>query len=343
MNLMKKTTQRRKRILWLISGIVFAFLCYAVFFNLFPLRIELETKKTVKTILSEPSDLILAVYTDLHHDPARNEPQPLSDMMSCIRTVMADVPVNALWNLGDLINGQNSTKEEAIRQIKEVVSAENSITVNAHRVPGNHDNNIQSTFGEKGLPETEVLSDSELCAVLENDETDQTEHHSSTRPTDYYVDFPTVRVVCISAENTAFQPETADWLKTEALKTEKEVLVLSHIPTRPEWGYKNDVQNGGLIENALRKFISDGGTLICFIHGHDHGDMISDAGEWKEVAIGCARFQKPKGNGTPGMRYQNRSQNNETKVLFDFVCIDQNKKEVRFIRFGAGEDRIIHY
>lgn len=307
---------------------------------------ESEVVSTVHAVERAEPNLTLAIYTDIHHDPAKNEPHVISETMDCVAEIGKRVKIDALWNLGDLINGHTTTKEEAIGHIQEVLAEEYRVTANAHRIEGNHDNNIQATYeGNTGYGPEEVLSNEELNAVLENKKTSQTEHHSDLRPTDYYVDFPghEIRVICITAEETTWTEETAVWLRGEALKTEDAVLILAHIPTRPEWGFKNDVVGGELIEDELRAFVESGGTIIAYIHGHDHGDMISDAGEWKEVAIGCARFQVPTSNGTESMTFQERNKRDATKILFDVVCINTEKREVRFIRFGAGTDRVITY
>ena len=144
-------------------------------------------------------------------------------------------------------------------------------------------------------------------------------------------------------------PETVSWLQNEALATGHEVLVLSHIPTRPEWGFRNDVSNGKAIENALSSFVATGGTVIAYIHGHDHGDIINtvtaDDGSFlfHEIGIGCARFSCSTANGTPGMKYRERNEDDETMILFDIVSIDQTNRIVYFTRVGAGDDREIRY
>lgn len=304
---------------------------------------ESEVVSTVRSIEKAESNLTLAVYTDIHHDP-KYEVDPYKETMDCVAELMKRTRIDALWNLGDLINGHTTTKKEAVGQIQDVLAEENRVTSNAHRIAGNHDNNIQATYeANAGYSMEEVLSPEELNAVLANTTTSQTEHYSSLHPTDYYVDFEKIRVVCIAADDVTWTEETAEWLREEALKTEKEVIILSHIPTRPEWGFRNDVVGGDLIEEALWEFTGKGGTVVAYIYGHDHGDMVSDAGEWKEVAIGCARFQVPTSNGTEGMIFQQRNKDDETKILFDVVCINTEKKEVRFVRFGAGSDRVISY
>lgn len=98
--------------------------------------------------------------------------------------------MDALWNLGDLINGHNTTKAEALVQIKVVAQAENQIMANAHRIAGNHDDNVQSTYeANTGYGSVEILSTAEMSATLENS---GSEFHNPLRSTDYYVDFPTI-------------------------------------------------------------------------------------------------------------------------------------------------------
>ncbi len=320
-------------------------LVLGAFFLLQGSKFDEEIKKTIDSVT--PGNLTLAVYSDLHYDPSKKEPDALKPTMYCLKRIMKKCSVDALWNLGDLINGHNTTKVEALAQIKTVTDAENKITLNAHRIIGNHDNNVQSTYeSNTGYGSEEILSLAEMNDALENAES---EVHNPLRPTDYYVDFPTIRVVCLSADGTTWQTATAEWLLTDVLNTEREILVLSHIPTRPEWGFRNDVKNGEIIEDALKNFSSQGGTVIAHIHGHDHGDMvqqvIGDDGQvlWHSVAIGCARFQYPTSNGTNDMVFWHRNEKDATAVLFDIITIDQENQEVRFVRCGAGVDRMIKY
>ena len=309
-----------------------------------------EIGKTVSALEQYPSPtLTLAAVTDIHYDPSKPEPSVVKPTFSVIREIGSRLEasgrrIDAIWNLGDFINGHNTTKAEAAEQIRTVIAAQRQTGIDYHNIAGNNDSN-----GSTQDPASEAFSADELNAVLENRDTSRTEHRNSRRPTDYYVDFPTVRVVCLSAEETSFLPETAEWLREEALTTGSEVLVLSHIPSRPEWGFMGDVKNGEAIEGALADFISAGGTVIAWIHGHDHGDIINvvEAEDgtvlYREIGIGCARFQVPTSNGTPSMTYWQRNDNDETMILFDIVTIDQEHRTVRFTRVGAGKDRQITY
>ena len=331
----------RKR-LYLIIVLLLAVLV-AVFTK--PNQFTAEINNTVGKIPSNTFNLI--VYTDIHHDPAY-EVDPWKETLDCIKAVSERTCIDAFWNLGDIINGHTTTKAEAIKQIKEVTDLEDKVSPNFHRIPGNHDNNIQSTYeSNAGYSIEEVLTVDELRGVLEN--TTQTENHNSGHSTDYYVDFSELRIVCLSADGTTFHPETAEWLRETALDTELPVLFLSHIPTRPEWGFHNDVQGGEMIEAEIRRFIENGGVVIAYIHGHDHGDMVStvtdEKGEklWNSVAVACSRFHVPQSNGTPGMTFWERNKDDATMVVFDVVSIDLEKRKVLFTRFGAGEDREIFF
>ena len=339
-----------------ILVLIFAVVMAVVMTISLPGQFDEEIRRTVSTLENHTaSDLTLAIMTDMHYDPSKNEPSTVMQTCTTIRKIRdrlagCGLCIDALWNLGDFINGHNTTKEEACGQIGAVIAAQKEVIADYHNIAGNHDNNIQATYqSNAGLPKSEVLSVSELNSILENTETAQTEHHNMNWPTDYYVDFPTIRVVCLSADEVSFMPETVSWLQNEALSTGHEVLVLSHIPTRPEWGFRNDVSNGKAIENALSSFVATGGTVIAYIHGHDHGDIINtvtaDDGSFlfHEIGIGCARFSCSTANGTPGMKYRERNEDDETMILFDIVSIDQTNRIVYFTRVGAGDDREIRY
>lgn len=316
-----------------------------------PGQFDAEIEDTLAKVQANPSNLTLAIITDVHYDPSLDEPSTLEPTMEVLSRILAGTEgkIDALWNLGDFINGNNTGKQAAKEQIRTVVDAQTAVTVHNHNIAGNHDSNLRSTLSDPPFPTTEILSATELNELLENRATVQAEQHNPKRRTDYYVDYPGIRAVCLSASETMFTNETVNWLRDTALNTRSEVLILAHIPTRPEWGFQNDIVSGEKIEQVIRDFIARGGTVIGYIHGHDHGDMINEVTDeegnllWTEVAIGCTRFQEPTGNGTPGMTYQPRNEKDATMLLFDIVSVDRESRTVRFTRFGAGEDREIHY
>lgn len=300
--------------------------------------------QTVLTASGSPM-LTIPIFTDLHHD-SKYTNDPTVDMFANIKQLNDYLHCDGLWNLGDAIDGQNQTKLQAETALEEVINRMYAVTSRSHSLEGNHDSNVQSTWEQYGGISGAKLTLPELYDAL-NKGSENEIHDFTTRLTNYYVDFEeyNIRVICLGIDYVSFTADTKTWLENVALDTDKPVVVLAHCPTRAAWGYNNDVQNGvAYVETPLNNFVSNGGKVIVYIHGHTHGDnIVTDSDiSWYEVSIGCAKYETLS-SGTTGATYQARNANNYTKILFDLVCIDQTNKKVHFIRYGAGSDRYIEY
>ena len=305
---------------------------------------SIEAVQTVLASSNKPM-LTMAVFTDLHHDPKYGSNDPTIDMMANIKAIYDRVHFDALMNLGDAIDGQFQTQYEAEGCISDVVTAMYDITDRSHSLMGNHDDNVQSTWdGRGGKPSSERLTLLEINDALFKGSYNQV--HNPNHLTDYYIDFDEydIRVICLGIDYTTYNSNTQTWLANVALQTDKKVLVYSHCATKAKWGYMNDIAHGEYVETPLNDFVEGGGTVIAYIHGHTHGDMIETDSDisFTEVAIGCAKFETLT-SGTEGITYQDRDADDYTKILFDIVCVDQTNREVHFIRCGAGVDRYISY
>lgn len=288
----------------------------------------------------------ICVFTDLHHDD-KYENDPTKEMFANIKELDNRINFDAIYNLGDTIDGQFYDKNKAKSYLCEVTRLMKNISLTKyHSLEGNHDNNVQSTWNDRGgYDSKEKMSNVELFSCLQKDGCNEV--HNLNHLTDFYVDYEkyNIRVICLSLDYTTYTSATAEWLSSIALNTTKQVLVLSHCATKPKWGYYNDIENGTIIETALKKFITNRGEIIAYLHGHTHGDMIETDEDisWTEVAINCAKFESVDHGGTTGLTFPSRNANNETKVSFDVICIDTTNRKVKFIRFGAGNDREIKY
>lgn len=306
-----------------------------------------ECVESYETVLRQSGKpmLTLAVFTDLHNDN-RRVVNPMWDMFANIKKLDEFIHFDGVYNLGDSIDGQFQTRYQAEEKLAQVTKLGLETTPNRyHCLEGNHDDNVQSTWsGQGGLSADNELSRLELYNIIQKGSVNEV--HSSVIFTDFYVDYPEydIRVICLGIEYTIFLTNTNLWLKNIALNTDKKVLVFAHCATKAEWGFNNDIVGGAMIEETLNEFITNGGTVIAYIHGHTHGDMIEtdDSILFTEVAIGCAKFEKMN-SGTQGMTYQDRSVDDATELLFDIVCVDVTNRKVKFIRFGAGQDREITY
>ena len=292
--------------------------------------------------------LLFAIFTDLHHDP-ENPMDPMKDMFANMKALHERLHFDAIFNLGDSIDGTYYDQATAEKYHAAVKTAARAITPNYYALEGNHDNNVQSTWESKGgFDASEKLTNMELHMVMQRG-APGANNMGYQRATDFMVDFSyRLRVICISAEYTTYQQDTVEFLLDALSDAGAEhipnVLLLSHCATRPELGFNNDISNGELVEAELEHYQQNGGVLVGHINGHTHGDIMlgiqTHAGGYKNISIGCAKFEKLSG-GTPGATYQPRNANDHTKVLFDVVLIDTAARTVDLIRFGAGDDR--HY
>ena len=100
----------------------------------------------------------------------------------------------------------------------------------------------------------------------------------------YYMDFPgdSIRVIMLNTSNGTYDgtklsstsfisEEQVEWFKTEALNTELEVIVMSHIPFSNAVPENSPAKNSQLITDAVEEFIKNGGKFITYISGHKHG------------------------------------------------------------------------
>ena len=69
---------------------------------------DAEIESTVRAVNQISDPFTLAVYTDIHYDPDKDTVETLDDTMNCMKTLFSRCHIDALWNLGDLINGHAS-------------------------------------------------------------------------------------------------------------------------------------------------------------------------------------------------------------------------------------------
>ena len=174
------------------------------------------------------------------------------------------------------------------------------------------------------------------------------------------------------AETFAFSGEQVEWLANEALQgmpDDYEVLVICHQATRAELLNEGRPvpQNSEHIEQLLKAF-NKGGTfnqsrsgdfgfsvnqtfpaparhrIIAFLYGHIHWDRdtyISDLGI-RFMATDCAYFHpnRPPGYGGLG---NYRTEGTVTEEVWDVLVLRKDLRQLHFIRFGSGEDRLVEY
>ena len=121
------------------------------------------------------------------------------------------------------------------------------------------------------------------------------------------------------------------------------VVVFAHVPPLPQIHYWSDqIRNGEELIRLLEEHhLSHNRNIMAYVHGHNHCDQIYREREFPIISVGCSKCEyfvdkKPEGAYTPERRLGCVSQE-----LWDTMVINTKENKIDFIRFGAGEDRII--
>lgn len=265
--------------------------------------------------------------------------------------------INYVVSGGDIGNDYDPDPKAIRESIKEIMSALHSLSVPAHHCIGNHDdvtgeyrvglygnNNFSADFAI--LPEEMH----ELC--MQSNPTDENY---------YYIDHDAqdggYRMVFLNTSDKDYHinPQTglydnyveisnkqADWLKNEVLKTDRKVIVFSHIPVSHVGIYgagappsrmaeKNELINGDNVYAILKS----SPNVIAQIAGHVHADNVNMDGDLPTVTTVCSLIQRM----AVSEKCPERDIGNYKETAFDVFSLKGDKLYIT--RFGAGEDRIV--
>ena len=245
------------------------------------------------------------------------------DTLASMKALAERLDLRGIIHLGDMTDGLLSLgKTKEIEQ--KVISDMESIGIPLYLTVGNHDYNYFR--GNPGIKYPEPLR--------------------------YYKDLNDdgLRLIIIDSFDPkegvryGFNGYTIYWLD-ETLKYMPEgyrALILSHLtPLVRLQAWTSNIRNReGLIEVLDRH----AGKIIAFINGHNHCDhLFNDLnnGQFPIISINCAKCEyctehKPEGAVVPFRRLGDRTQES-----YDIMQVDAGKNEVRFTRFGAGQDRMV--
>ena len=180
----------------------------------------------------------------------------------------------------------------------------NYLYANANNVPEIANDEIYARLVKKGL-RTSPKSKSELGQLY------------------YYTDFDNVRVITLntgdstSANSFVVSEDQITWFTTEALNTDKSVLVLSHVPLVDEFS-TNYSSSYASIVSALQTFKNNGGIVIACIAGHTHSQ--DSATKDGILYVTCTRT----------------TANSNTAEIF---IVDLTNKTISTLGLGSAESR----
>lgn len=289
----------------------------------------LNEQKRAKAILS------LCVLTDSHY--AVNG--TWEDTADNLTRVVQHCQTDAVLHLGDFTDGSTSKKvtREYVRRM--LADLQNLKDVRGYEVPlyitpGNHDAN----YFKRNKEPLDMEQQLKMFGMKQSY---------------YYVDFEETKIRCIFLDSYdigtpvryGFSDEELKWLKEtlDSVRSGNKVLLFSHEAPLPELDYwAHLIRNGENLMTILEEYNSrEACQILGYIHGHTHAEQIWRKSSFPIISIGCNKCEyyldkKPK----ESMTYH-RAPDTVTQDLWDMLLADSDGETLTFVRFGAGNNRVI--
>ncbi|MCW3795105.1 metallophosphoesterase [Paenibacillus sp. LS1] len=276
--------------------------------------------------IQEKDELCFALLTDTHYTVNGT----WDDTSASIQELHREVGFDGIIHLGDFTDGM-TTREVSRHYVEQVLNDLRKCEIPVWAALGNHDTNYF-----KNNPEPFSLK--EQCELyLGRDEPR------------YAIDFESQRLRFIFLDS--FDPNESlrygyntaciHWL-TEQLKNTSDdwrVIVISHVaPVRRLQYWAKEVRG----EEELMKVLYDhSAKIMAFINGHNHADIIDNAEGFPILSIlnsKCEAFTEYK---SPGFITPHRKLGDPSQEAFDIMLVNTEKRQISFVRFGAGKDKIV--
>ncbi len=325
-----------------------------------------KAKKQIEEFRAEDS-LIFPLFTDLHTDDIHHE--FAQRLLTALRIITKEIDYDAIINLGDNFSmlGRNIhiSNEELAKRFENLFSAIFEAT-DRHpmiNVNGNHDA-LGTDFFKPDFWNSIVKGKYGNTRAVYGDEGAY-----------YYIDYEkaNTRIVALSIPSDSdiesemptplwkFGKPQSEWLKNDALNTDKNVIILSHVPFW--YKYTDDTEstlavwNGtevkksyvsalcGWIEDSdeVAKFIEEfnNGTsnVVACLSGHMHSDSFLLPFEekfGKKNPLPCCQVVTTAACFTQDVALK-------FGIGIDIAVYTPSKGELRMIRIGDGENRKVTF
>ena len=288
-----------------------------------------EIEKKATEVLEKRDLLKMCLLTDSHYTVNGT----WEDTTDNIEKVLKKAPVDAIVHMGDFTDGMTSekvTSDYVEKMMQDLLRNQIPVFV----TPGNHDSNYF-----KNNPEP--LSKEKQMKLF---------HLQSP---DYFVDYHDYKIRCLflwsydyqSPIPYGFDEEQINWVQTALDSTPKnyKVLIFSHEAPLARLDYWSDIiRNGEKLVTVLEEYNKrEECQILAYIHGHSHAEQVYRGSGFPIISIGCNKCEyftdkKPDESNT----YERRP-DTCTQDLWDILIADPKEEKLEFIRFGAGENRIV--
>nr|DAU40493.1 MAG TPA: metallophosphatase domain protein [Caudoviricetes sp.] len=319
-----------------------------------------EIEDTVSKIRNECREkaYVFALVTDTHTKYDGND--FWQDTYRNLKAVNDSYNFDAIFHLGDIVEG-NFTKDETEQILSETRQDMLSISNMSFLLTGNHDDNhVYYNSHNDGL-----ITDSDRYALLNRFNEIRVCRKQSNQY--YYIDISDdLRIICLDGmlgdghlgndgNSWGYTDEQVEWMRSDALSTNRQVMVLSHMQLSSIYSSHYDdgymIYNSDAMLDALSKFKESGGIVIGFFNGHTHADfMTQNSIGIHEVQTGTQNMnqsgtfgQSSYSDGVYTPNVPVRKKDSTLQDLWDVLIVKPLSKTVKIIRFGAGEDREFSY
>lgn len=298
-----------------------------------------EVEKTVRKIndIRKKSDLVLAVLTDTHCTINGT----WSDTIANISAVNKKTKFDAIIHLGDLTDGM-VPKKQTKYYAENIINDLKKMGKPVHVVLGNHDSNYF-------MNNPEILGIEEQIEIYQK----QIEEYKSDKKLPYYyIDYNDKKIRCVflsaydNQENLRYGFDIAQikWLEKLVNETAKQygIVIFAHDAPLARLDYWSDeIRNENELMNILEECQRINKNILAYIHGHTHADYIYEDRLFPIISIGCAKCEDMQDKKPIGAYTPLRCLGTATQELWDTVIINAENKQLKFIRFGAGNDRTV--
>lgn len=299
-----------------------------------------DTVKKVQTIWKEhgsegkstagKNDLLsLVILTDSHYTVNGT----WEDTADNINKVLSEMDADAIVHLGDFTDGM-TTKKVTSFYVEKMMDdlCQNGLPV--YVTLGNHDSNYFR--GNKQRFTKEELR--ELFGVAREY---------------YHRDFSAQKLRCLflasydadTPVRYGFSDEEIEWVKEtlESTPAGYKVLIFSHEAPLDILDYwARIIRNGKKLMQVLEDYNArEDAQILAYIHGHTHAEQEYRGSSFPIISIGsnkCEYFPDKKPEGSHAYE---RVPDTVTQDLWDVLVVDSEKECLHFVRFGAGEDRVV--
>lgn len=305
-----------------------------------------EIADTVEKVKDTAGILRLCLLTDSHYtvngtwqDTADNIGKTLEGLkkrenVDCLTTFGGkDSEVHAIVHLGDFTDGMTSKAVTSL-YVTNMLEGLRKNEVPVYVTLGNHDSNYF-----RGNRQRFSKEEQKQLFGLEKEY--------------YYVDFEKSGIRCLFLESYdadvpvryGFSEEEIDWVEKTLDGTPEgyKVLVFSHEAPLENLDYwARLIRNGRKMMEVLEAYNArEDAQILAYIHGHTHAEHVYRGGSFPIISIGCNKCEYFTDKKPKGSHAYTRKPDTVTQDLWDILVVDADTQRLHFVRFGAGEDRIV--